>query len=497
MAAMGLLRVPEAYAGPPQLQPGSGSGTRVIILGAGIAGLTAAHELAKAGYALTILEARERCGGRVWTLRRGDAVRELDSAQTCSFDDEQEMYFNAGAARISQHHQAILGYCQELGVALQPMIDDNRNAYYQSDDSFGGRPVRARQFISDSRGYIAELLAKAVEQGALDQDLTGSDKAVFLEVLRNFGDLRPDFRYRGSPRAGYSQWPGAGTSSGTPLELLGRDEIFASGFAKLQINWGEMIDFAPTMLQPVGGMDQIARAFERLIRSDIRYGAVVSAIRRVGAGVRIEYRSAGSSTLSAIDADYCICTIPLPVLAEIETDLSPDHKLAVIGTRYLKAVKLAFQSDRRFWEEDQIYGGTSWTSQDITQIWYPSTGFHGRKGVVLGAYIWTDEIAERFGGLSPQERNQVAIASGAKIHPSYADHVSRGVSVAWHKMPFSLGAYSRPTYGSDYRTLLEPDGPIHLAGEHLSYLIGWQEGAVLSAQSVVSAIDAKVRAHGK
>src|SRR4029077_4036444 len=78
MAAMGLLAVPEAYAGPPSLPRGLGAGRHVVILGAGIAGLTAALELGRAGFACTILETRDRAGGRSWTLRRGDLVREVD-----------------------------------------------------------------------------------------------------------------------------------------------------------------------------------------------------------------------------------------------------------------------------------------------------------------------------------------------------------------------------------------------------------------------------------
>src|SRR5205807_2508186 len=145
--------------------------------------------------------------------------------------------------RIPQYHRAILGYCQEFGVELQPVITDNRNAYYQSDDAFDGRPVRARQFVSDSRGYIAELLAKAIDQGALDQDLTADDKDTFLEVLRNFGALRGDRTYAGSSREGYAQWPGAGLSAGILLEPLDRNDLFRSAFAMLQANLAEFIDF--------------------------------------------------------------------------------------------------------------------------------------------------------------------------------------------------------------------------------------------------------------
>src|SRR5208282_2274488 len=176
MAAMGLLPVPTAYAGPPELPHGSGTGTRVVILGAGIAGMTAAYELARAGYRCTILEARERTGGRNWTLRRGDFVEELDSRQRSTFAAGREMYFNTGPARIPQYHQALLGYCRKFGVALEARVNDNRNAFLQSDKAFGGRPVRARQFINDGRGYIAELLAKAVNQHALDEAVTADDR---------------------------------------------------------------------------------------------------------------------------------------------------------------------------------------------------------------------------------------------------------------------------------------------------------------------------------
>src|SRR5262245_50005685 len=99
MAAIGLLPIPSAYAGPPDLVPASGAGIRVVVLGAGIAGLTTAYELSKAGYVCTVLEARNRPGGRNWTIRSGDTVEEIDSTQQCTFDAGDHMYFNAGPAR--------------------------------------------------------------------------------------------------------------------------------------------------------------------------------------------------------------------------------------------------------------------------------------------------------------------------------------------------------------------------------------------------------------
>src|SRR5271167_3929574 len=110
MQAMGLLST-AAMAEPLTLQKGEAHGTKVVILGAGVAGLSAAYELGKAGYDCTVLEARDRPGGRVFTARKGTKIEMTDgSKQICQFDEGQ--YLNAGAARIPSHHDATLGYCK-------------------------------------------------------------------------------------------------------------------------------------------------------------------------------------------------------------------------------------------------------------------------------------------------------------------------------------------------------------------------------------------------
>src|SRR5277367_5897971 len=164
MEALGLAPVPVAYAGPPSLPSESGKGVKVVILGAGMAGLTAGYELRKAGYDVTILEARDRVGGRNWTIRRGTRVKlnQVDE-QRCTFDDG--LYFNAGPARIPSHHQAVLGYCREFGVELQVEVNSSRSSYFQNDAANGGKPIQQRQLLNDTRGHVSELLAKAVRQG--------------------------------------------------------------------------------------------------------------------------------------------------------------------------------------------------------------------------------------------------------------------------------------------------------------------------------------------
>jgi monoamine oxidase len=497
MAEIGLLPVPAAYAGPPRLPPRSGAGVRVLVLGAGIAGMTAAYELGKAGYACRVLEARLRPGGRNWSLRRGDAVAERDSVQDCTFDVGPHMYFNAGPARIPHHHQAILGYCREFGVPLEVMVNDNRATLLQDDDAFGGTPVSQRRAIHDSRGFIAELLAKAISRDALADAVSAEDKERLLAFVRSFGALAADGTYKGSPRSGYREAPGAGAAHGVPSDPLDFRELLKSDFWNYQLYFGELPDQAATMLQPVGGMDRIAHAFARRLGSAIAFGSVLTALKRTASGVRAVARDRRGREF-ATEADYAVCTLPLSVLGPIDSDLSATHKAAIAACRYAKAVKIAFQCDRRFWEEDQqIYGGISWTNRDITQIWYPSAGFHARRGILVGGYIWSDDVGAAFGRMPPQQRLEAAIASGERIHPGYRKEVSRGLAVCWENIPYTRGAWAQwspHARQSAYPVLGEPDGPIHFAGEHMSHLTGWQEGAVLSAHRAVAAVAARVAA---
>ena len=116
MTGLGLLAAP-ATQGPSFDLQGNGAGVKVIILGAGIAGMTTAYELGKLGYNCQVLEARERPGGRAHTIRRGTVSEEDGPTQTCAFDEGQ--YFNCGAMRIAYHHSTTLAYCRELQVPVE------------------------------------------------------------------------------------------------------------------------------------------------------------------------------------------------------------------------------------------------------------------------------------------------------------------------------------------------------------------------------------------
>lgn len=492
MSAMGLIATPAAYAGPPELPAGSGEGQRVAVLGAGIAGLVAAHELAKAGYDVTVLEAADFAGGRCRTYRGGDAIVETGGTQAVEWDRDPGLYFNAGPARLPYHHQGTLSYCRELGVALEPIMNDNRGAFFQDDAAFGGEPIHARRLVNDARGTVSELLSKAVSKGALDEELSGVDREAFLDFLARFGDLQADGTYAGSSRSGYVDAPGANMAApGAKLAPVDMGELLRSDFWGYKMHFGEGFTQAATMMQPVGGMDRIAAALAQRVGERIEHGATVTAIRRMGDGARVVYTDAAGAEQS-LEADQVVVTIPFSVLAGIEADFSPEVARAIDACGYTPAAKAAFQAERRFWEEDhQIYGGISWTNADVTQLWYPSSGFGTAKGIVVGAYIWSDEIGARFAALPYPERLALVREQAGRVHPSFAEDTTGGVSIAWGEIPHVLGGWadwSDEARADAYPAITRPDGPFHFAGEHVSHLTGWQEGAVLSAQDAVRAI---------
>jgi monoamine oxidase len=270
-------------------------------------------------------------------------------------------------------------------------------------------------------------------------------------------------------------------------------EIAKATSARAAMSFAEAWDQNPAMLQPVGGMDAIARAFARALGDTIRFGAEVVKLARVGDGARVVWRDR-KRVETAIDADVVVCTIPLPVLSGIDADFAEPVKraIAVGAGTYTHPVKIAFHARPRWWETElQIYGGISWTSRDITQIWYPSESLNGAQGILVGAYIWSNEIGERFTAMAPGVRLAAAIADGERIHSGYGRKIDQGVSVAWSKIPFTKGGWvdwGDPAWRAAYPALLEADGPFYFAGEHMSYMNSWQEGAVRSAHRVVERI---------
>jgi monoamine oxidase len=482
------------FAGPPNLS-GARKGAKVIVLGAGLAGMLAAYELEKAGYTVQILEYQNRAGGRNWSLYGGDTYTELGGA-TQKIGFAKGNYLNPGPWRIPYHHRTLLHYCKAFGVALEPFVQYNHNAYVHSMDAFGGKPQRFRALAADFEGNVAELLSKAMDQKSLDAKLTAEDIDRLKVALRQWGALDADMRYtknlRASNHRGFDRPPGGGvTAAPTPSDLFPFDEVLKSGV------WNAMAlymsdDMQTTMFQPVGGMGMIGKGFAKKVGHLITYNAKVTKLMQDKSGVTVSYQDmAKGDTPMTATADYCVCTIPLTVLSQIETNLSPKKQRAIKSVPYSNSVKIGLEMRRRFWEEDySIYGGHSFTSQEIGLVSYPNHGyFEDGPAVVLGAYV-NGPAAYRLAALSPEERIRAALEQGSVFHPdSYKKEFVTGASVAWSRVPWIMGCcarWSEEVRQELYQELVALEDRVVLAGEHASYIGCWMEGALLSSLDAIT-----------
>ena len=494
MQSLGLLPAKASAASVVSGTPTTGKGIHVAVLGAGIAGMVAAYELGKLGYECTLLEARERPGGRLWTARNGTKVA-LNGygTQTCTFDEGN--YQNLGPGRIPSIHGTMLSYIRELGVEMEVEVNTTRSSLLQDDKVNGGKAIVQRQAINDARGEVAELLAKCIFQGSLDQTLNKEDRDRILTFLRTFGPLDSSRKYVGSERAGYSTQPGAGDEVGLLSKPVDLHTLLNEGFWEGMF-FEETFDMQATMFQCKGGNDRIAYAFDKKLGDVIQYNSPVKEIRKSSKGVRVVYTHGGAD--KSIEADYCFCAMPLSILKKVPNDFSPEHKKVIEDCAYSSAYKVAWEA-RRFWEQDfNLYGGLSFLAQGCTPIWYPSANLFSQRGVLVSGYQY-NEIGTPFGSMSLSQKFSESRASIERIHPGHGKELEKPLYIGWGYDPNNLGSWIR-AYGKTaetnkpgYETLISPDGPIYFIGDHASHIVAWMEGAALSAHRAIDLLNDRVR----
>jgi len=457
--------------------------TRVIILGGGLSGLTVGYELGKLDYDYRVLEARDWVGGLTWTVERGSRHTEVGGeTQVCEFDEGQ--YFNAGAWRIPNRDQGVLGYCKELGVPLQLFVNwSDANYFYEEDTEYGplsGKRVRLREVKADLLGSTSELLAKAMDQGQIDVPLSEEDKELLIDFLVRSGYLDSEDHLYRPPTS-------RGSQDRHDLSALLRSG-FAARVRSLYIGTGG----PDPVFQPIGGMMQIPLAFQRAIGDRLTLGAEVRSIRQTEDEVRVVYRDTRTGVEREEIADYCVCCLPMSVLKGIEVNLSPEMADAVSNTGHSNSAKMGLQMKRRFWEEDDgIFGGHLWSrSLQLGEFSYPSNDYFTDKGVLLGYYGGGGQA-----GLSDRPikgRIEHVLAQASKVHPQIREEFESAYCVWWEKVPFSLGAYGRTPTTELLAQLSKADGRIYLGSAGASSRPAWLEGAIQSAWRTVEALHERV-----
>ena len=470
MAASALSAVP--FQSSVRAEAGRGSAPkRVIVIGAGLAGLSAAYELTQAGHEVTVLEARTRPGGRVYTMRG-------------QFADG--LYAEAGATNVFDNHNWTMKYVNLMGIALDPIAPTPGASIYH---------VRGKRFVIRRGGANWPLDLKEDEK---DIGRNGLWQKYVVPALKEIGNPEAaDWpseslkKYDQMTFAEFLRRQGASPHAAWLLQLGLADQLGEGANAVSALNM--LREAAPRALVREafvirGGSDTLPRALASRLAERIRYGSPVARIEHDSVGVRVLCAAAGAHATFA--ADYLICAIPFSVLKRVEVspDFAADKRRAITELGNTSVVRVFLQTRKRFWLDEGL-SGASTTDLPIMTTYDKAGYLPGTRGM-LEAYV-AGERARQLAAMKPDERLEFTVKQMEQLLPNIRQHYEGGASVCWDEDEWARGAYAwfKPGQMSSMLSeIIRPEGRVHFAGDHTSPWPGWMQGALQSGNRAASEV---------
>ena len=432
------------------------SDSPVVVVGAGLAGLQAAMVLRQAGRQVLVLEARERAGGRVLTVRS-------------PFDDG--LYGEAGAIRIPGVHRAVLRAVREHRLSLVPFESSNGSPLDTTSSASPPAQVGQQSGLrADERGLNPRALLERYV-GALPSDLADSTTAPGSYA-----------KWRDFDRATWPEWLLQRGASPEAIRLmtLGGDSSALS--ALYMLRQFAMLRSSSQLYKIAGGMDLLPRAMASALGGIVRYNAAVVKITRASAGaITIDYQTRGR--VEQLVASRVILTVPLSTLPQIEfrPRLSGGKEKAINEVQYYPGVRVLLQSRNRFWNRAGL-NGSARTAR--AEIWDCTYDRQAQARGVLGASTG-GAVGRRFIGLAQGESLSLGVDLVAEAFPGIRSAFEKGIVHQWPLDPWSRGSFV--AFAPGQMTSMMPDivrseDRLHFAGEHTSSWMGWMEGALMSGE---------------
>jgi monoamine oxidase len=477
-AATALLAAPlKTLAVVTETSRPAANSKKVIIIGAGLAGLSAAYELSQAGHDVIVLEARTRSGGRVFTMREPFA---------------DGLYAEAGAMQVFDSHHWTLDYIKRFGLELDPIKPARLNSivYLQGKriEIAPGKPVNWP-------------IALTPDERKLNQ--RGLWEKYVVSVLKDLRALEtPDSletaaaQFRKYDQMSFAQFLRSRGASPAAIALLrlglpaglgdGADAVSAADLLEEALRREERKQSYTIR----GGTDHLAKAFATRLSEKIIYGVPVVAIEQSSSGIRAVCSHAGRRR--TFTADRLVCAVPFSVLRRIEVSpgFSRGKQLAIEQLEYTSVARVYLQTRKRFWL-DEGYSGYASTDLPVMNVSERTINQPGTRGI-LESYQ-TGAVARRATAMTNSERVRTTFAGMKTVYPNLPEYFEGGASKCWDEDEWSRGAYVWFRPGQQTKLLphiATAEGRIHFAGEHASTCPGWMQGALESGNRVAREIAA-------
>jgi len=438
--------------------------TRVVVIGAGFAGLAAARELEDRECDVVVIEARDRVGGRVWTRREGFASRQ---------------HAEAGADIIEPDQTAVRALARRFRLPLAPIL--RRGFGYYGPDRTG--KIRRQSMVEGLQEIQAPLndlirdykLGEQRWDGVVAQRLSAisvADWARSMADRRNAATARFVLERLRSFRGLFLADP-------EDLSLLALVDFFAA----------DPFGGEGTMGRVRGGNDRIATALAASLATPPRLGTIARRIRTRKNGVDVTVE--GRTGLDRIHADFCIVAVPAPLVKDLTIEPAlPEPQAAAYRTVTMgEATKLLLQFKTRFWRRAPSLFGSN---QPIGAVW-DGNEQQTSSGAILSCLAGGNASGELQSILDRGGPVEVAASLDWLGRPSRLLHA---IAVDWGREQWTRGGYVvfGPGWNPLYRdALARPHGRILFAGEHTSLRWqGYMNGAVESGQRAAAEVVAAV-----